>query len=229
MMMGMRSGLILPARPAGLELWFDASNALSITQSAGAISQWNDLSGNANNATQSSGSLQPSVSVGAAPSGINGVGFSSSYMNLANPINNTTESQTMFAVVKRTPFNGAPLLGNASNTASFFDFLYTGSGEILISTGSYYFSNFTVPLDTNWHLFIFQYNANGSLANLWVDGVSYPVTTTAWSGSSTFNTLGYAWNTPATMVLGEVQLYNNVVSSTGIASITANLKSKWGV
>lgn len=40
-------------------IWSDASNAASITESAGRVSQWDDLSGNNNHWTQSTGSSQP--------------------------------------------------------------------------------------------------------------------------------------------------------------------------
>src|SRR5258708_6055170 len=39
--------------------WYDASNAGSITQSGGTVSQWNDLSGNARHLTQATTTLQP--------------------------------------------------------------------------------------------------------------------------------------------------------------------------
>lgn len=40
-------------------LWLDASDTLSITHSLGAVSAWNDISGNGNNATQSTAVNQP--------------------------------------------------------------------------------------------------------------------------------------------------------------------------
>jgi len=39
--------------------WFDAYDEGTITESGGAVSQWDDKSGNANHATQGTGSLQP--------------------------------------------------------------------------------------------------------------------------------------------------------------------------
>lgn len=47
-----------PASIAGLQAWWDASNAGSITASAGAVSQWNDLSGNGRHLVQGTGSRQ---------------------------------------------------------------------------------------------------------------------------------------------------------------------------
>jgi hypothetical protein len=42
-----------------MTLWLDASDRSSVTTSAGTISQWNDKSGNGNNAIQVSGTSQP--------------------------------------------------------------------------------------------------------------------------------------------------------------------------
>ncbi len=39
--------------------WYDASNSATITASNGLVSQWNDISGNENHATQSSNALKP--------------------------------------------------------------------------------------------------------------------------------------------------------------------------
>lgn len=40
-------------------MWLDASDASTITDSGGSVSQWDDKFGNGNNATQGTGSLQP--------------------------------------------------------------------------------------------------------------------------------------------------------------------------
>jgi len=41
------------------ELWLDADDASTITETGGAVSQWDDKSGNARHATQATGSKQP--------------------------------------------------------------------------------------------------------------------------------------------------------------------------
>ena len=46
------------------ELWFDASDASTITESGGAVSQWNDKSGNARHVYQVAGSKQPIYTAG---------------------------------------------------------------------------------------------------------------------------------------------------------------------
>jgi hypothetical protein len=53
-----------PTNIAGLQLWFDASDSSTITQSGGSVSRWADKSGNGHDATQSSGAAKPGYSGG---------------------------------------------------------------------------------------------------------------------------------------------------------------------
>jgi len=46
------------------ELWLDASDASTITESGGLVSQWDDKSGNGKHATQADGTLQPLYQTG---------------------------------------------------------------------------------------------------------------------------------------------------------------------
>jgi len=48
-----------PTDIAGLQLWLDANDAATITQASGAVSQWNDKSGNTRHFTQATGANQP--------------------------------------------------------------------------------------------------------------------------------------------------------------------------
>lgn len=48
-----------PSELTGLQLWLDADDATTITESSGSVSQWDDKSGNGNHATQSTASAQP--------------------------------------------------------------------------------------------------------------------------------------------------------------------------
>lgn len=49
--------------PAGAKLWLDAPDTSTITASSGSVSAWADKSGNGNNATQGTGSSQPTTGV----------------------------------------------------------------------------------------------------------------------------------------------------------------------
>jgi hypothetical protein len=52
-----------PRRIAGLEAWWDASVASSVTLNSGNVSQWNDLSGQGKHLTQSTAGQQPEYSL----------------------------------------------------------------------------------------------------------------------------------------------------------------------
>lgn len=52
-----------PASLGSLVAWYDASDAATITSSAGRVSQWADKSGNARHVTQSDSSLRPSTGI----------------------------------------------------------------------------------------------------------------------------------------------------------------------
>jgi hypothetical protein len=57
---GGNSGVaFLPTDLSNLLLWLDASDASTITETLGAVSQWDDKSGNGNHVTQGTASLQP--------------------------------------------------------------------------------------------------------------------------------------------------------------------------
>lgn len=57
-----------------LELWLDANDTSTITESGGSVSQWSDKSGNGNHATQGTGSAQPTTSTRAI-NGLNALDF----------------------------------------------------------------------------------------------------------------------------------------------------------
>jgi len=98
-------------------LWLDASDISTITQSGGAVSQWNDKSGTGNNATQSTPGNQPTYSL----SNIYFNGASSNYMNLPNgTLPSGNSSYSIFFVVQY--ISGAQILGagvTSNNQATF--------------------------------------------------------------------------------------------------------------
>jgi len=50
-----------PLDVSGLQLWLDASDASTITESSGSVSQWDDKSGNGNHVTQGTAANQPTT------------------------------------------------------------------------------------------------------------------------------------------------------------------------
>lgn len=88
----------VPTDIANLALWLDASDASTITQAGGLVSQWNDKSGNARNATQAIGANQP-VTGTRTIGGLNAIDFDglTDFMTLASALDRTN-GYTFFSV-----------------------------------------------------------------------------------------------------------------------------------
>lgn len=83
-------------------LWLDAADASTITTVSGAVSQWNDKSGNGRNATQSTAGNRPLL----AAAGLNGKAVidcdgTNDELSLANITSLTSVNQSLFVVAKR--------------------------------------------------------------------------------------------------------------------------------
>lgn len=103
----------VPKTVAGLVAWFDASDTSSITNAAGAVSQWNDKSGNNNHLTQATGAAQPATGVDTV-NGLNVVTFDQAapdYMDLTSALPSTA---TVFVVYKQDNDNIYTLMGDGA-------------------------------------------------------------------------------------------------------------------
>ena len=105
-------------------LWLRSN--VGVVSSSGSVSQWNDQSGLGNNATQSTGTLQPALTTGAINSGVlpaltfNGT---SQFMNLPSGFANLTNGYSAFVVLEPTSSSatGVPcVVGNAANSDAVF-------------------------------------------------------------------------------------------------------------
>lgn len=120
-----------PSTVTGLILWFDGSDSSSMTAAGGGhpgngskISQWNDKSSNAFNATQATGASQP-VFVSSALNHQGGVAFNgSAFMNLATvpdppviPFWGITSANptSYYFVMANTAYTGSAYHGNVFN------------------------------------------------------------------------------------------------------------------
>lgn len=79
-------------------LWLDAADSSTITESGGAVSQWDDKSGNNNHATQGTGSSQPTTSARNL-NGQNVLDFSSDFMRAPVNIDSADQPNMSFFVV----------------------------------------------------------------------------------------------------------------------------------
>lgn len=80
----MNSAAFAPNHVPNLQLWLDAADVATITESSGAVSQWDDKSGNGFHATQSTGSAQPTTNA-TSLAGKNVIDFTTDdYMSIAS-------------------------------------------------------------------------------------------------------------------------------------------------
>ena len=218
-----------PASVAGLTLWFDASNAASITQSGGSVSEWNDLSLNGNNLTQSNGSAQPTIQT-AAQNGLNTIRFTSANSQLMNFITdvNVDAAYSIFAVMRRGGPTGANIvelfghlgLPNNASLEWFSDeqiYAYDSTGYVTTPFAS---SSAYNQVDANITSSLGVINFNGTQA------ASGALTATGSTG--VWGQLGYSDGKFCNGEIAEVIVYNSVISSGSAAAVRAYLKAKWG-
>jgi hypothetical protein len=104
--------------------WYDAADADTIDEAAGAVSQWDDKSGNNAHATQSSGTFQPTTGTETI-NGLNVIDFDNEWLNTAS---GAYDPRGVFAVIVDD--------GTAGNN---WTFLGANSDDTIGPLGAYYF------------------------------------------------------------------------------------------
>lgn len=226
----------IPMQISGLVMWLDAANSSSITQSGGLVSQWSDLSGQQNNATQATGSLQPTTNA-TKQNGNNVVDFSGTrYMQFAN--NNFFDSSfTAFVVAKTSTISsrGTFISRQQGSTAGGFNIRNNGDSTnftaFAVGTGSTFSTVNISPSNTNfnvhtaWFSNFTSYNVN--------NGTTSTAGTITYDNANTSTPLLGAAASPAVEILtgsiAEVIIYNSILSSSNRTSICRYLGTKWGI
>lgn len=121
--------------------WYDASDALSITQSGNSVSQWADKSGNALHLAQGTADLRPKTGINT----INGLttvkfdGSNDTLVTTGNPFAPTIQDAFVIAVhrIDSTTVNGTlfSLSGSATNSARWQAHAPYGGGTLYFDTG----------------------------------------------------------------------------------------------
>jgi hypothetical protein len=124
-----------PDQAVGVMAWFDASDASTVTQSAGAVSAWADRSGFMNNATQTTPGNRPTV-VTAAQNGRDLVRFASGggqWLNLPT----LTPRAILVAGRKQASGNYNVIIGRSGASDSYLAFGTSGGlGNAIAQNGS---------------------------------------------------------------------------------------------
>lgn len=251
-MMGQQSAAG-PAPPvAGVGMWYDATVSSSITDAgAGAVSQWNDLSGNGHNLTQVGGGTQPTTGARTINS-LNVLDFDGNdYMISSTGLNAT--AFTIFIIMQQdgTAASSQGLL-TLTNTQTAHDLnglmvelrtnkyaLDWGEGSSSASAGDFVAQHQTSgTANTNAHML--RIAADTSARTHHVDGTATTLTNFASSGTTTFMSglgsdsllirIGVRTSVtfPYNGAVGEVLVYASVLSGGDITTVENYLRAKWG-
>jgi len=214
-----------PTRISGTQLWLDGADVSSMTVSGTSVTQWNDKSGNANNATQSTGAYQPTYS-------LSNVYFNgSTYMNLPNgTLPSGNSGYSVFFVIKYISGNfilGAGITSNnqatfiGANTTNIFDAWYNvdaGAG-----------STFSLPNTTFIGQSIYTQNV---YRQLYVTGsLTQTQPSSNRACSSLYNAIGgfLNQNTFGVFYCNEILYYNTGITQTQRQQVEGYLAWKWGL
>jgi hypothetical protein len=249
-MLAFSSSVTIPFTPIsipGLYLWLDATDSSTITQTSGAVSAWNDKSGNGRNVIQTNTSYQPksnTYTVNSLPV----MDFTANTGSSA--MYNTTltfpTSYTIYAVGFTTKTSGGTRLLHAGyNTDQYLMFgsfdgkflTATGIGSGWTTSGHWTTQVNIASTTTTKQFYLFGCTNDNSTTTLkgWVNGTSVG-TKTGNNAACTGLVLGsfYTTNNINTGdnfngLTGEIIMYNGALSDEYRQKVEGYLAWKWGL
>jgi hypothetical protein len=235
----------LPTDLSNLLLWLDASDASTITETLGAVSQWDDKSGNGNHVTQATSSQQPttnSVTIG----GVNAINFDGNdFLRRADSLGltgnpaitvltvvrpDTSGEQRMLMIGNQSPGNGIAYSWT-DNSLRFND------GNVVWDTASNNASNeycilWTRPAGTTYYASGVNCYEGGGTPLSKTGGVN-EIDTLNMINTETSIGLGVAqggaFQSYITGPIGEIMIYNSVPATADLNQLGAYENSKWAV
>lgn len=233
------------------QLWLDASDATTITESGGFVSQWNDKSGNGFNYSQGTGVSQPLIVIDPI-SGLQTLDFdgSNNFLRraIATSLGQNVTGLTIYAAVKPDVFNinrpvfmftrngsttatRANISAGAVSSAGFGAGGRTADGDNFRSvsgagrTAGTFFSQCAVFDYANTDLFLF---VNGQFD---VADTSFQTQTTTSNTASDASGIGANFNgsSPFDGKIGEILVYHQAHDTNTRLTVTNYLHRKWGV
>ena len=231
----------------GIAIWYDAATPAffqpTLPSNGALISQWNDKSGGAHNASPKTGGTKPTfVSTATTVAGVpvGAVNFDGT-QNLE--IQNTTWLQNLtgytFFMVARTANTSSVRTLSLSDTGGFGNIMTNGvwSVQAVTATGTNTVSSLNT---TSFHVHTLLFNGSGvgndGRAQFRYDKSPQTLTWTGTVGTATnaaTKLLGFAYNTILNSnfyqgQIAEVLLYSRTLNSTEVTGVESYLSSKWG-
>jgi hypothetical protein len=221
-----------PRQLSNLLAWYDASDATTITESSGNVSQWDDKSDNANHATQGTGGIQPETDVN-TQNGKNVLLFDGDdYMLMPSGVYSVMNgANTMFVVSRSDNANVQDSILNwdAGSTVGGLRYKAT-AGSIEFSNGVFAGVTSTGNTETNFNIIMGR--RSGTTAAISINGATETTNTTAVNAASTrasIGTFGAGGADTLTGDIAEIIIYNASLSASDISLVNTYLSNKWGI
>jgi hypothetical protein len=225
-----------PKSISGLAAWWDASDSSTITTVSGAVSQWNDKSGNGLNATQTTANNRPSNSAqtlnGRAVMTFDGSNDVLQFTGVAR----TDETWFLVGAANSSAASSKAhvMLGNASpgHGLHFVPKLDGGATNILGYLGGFGAAN-TARYDIAGGgnvaaTLVSVVRSAASGGTMWTNGVQRGSCST--SSSTTMDRLGLpSTGTAATCFISEALIYSRPLSTAERRLVESWLGKKWGI
>ena len=163
--------------------WYDASDVSTISETASAVSQWDDKSGNSNHVTQGTGTKQPETNTRTVNS-LNVIDFDGtddflSKTSFASLPADGTVSFFSICIVDAMIASSAESIFSIDHATSDFQFASNSTTEfraVIQNTGLGFSGNITPSPDVNYeaavHIFNFKLDATAQTGETFVDGTS---------------------------------------------------------
>lgn len=232
---GRKGGASTPFTPNSIPnnvLWLDASDTSTISQTGGSVSQWNDKSGNGNNATQGTGANQP-ITGTRTVNGLNVLDFdgTNDFLNLPSGVFGLSSGDnTIFLVFATDVIMTAQRLWLMTDSGSGRHTLQWG-GDSTFSTAA---SNSNVVVSSmgitpNMSPHIAGLFRSGGNFYSFFDGVQGPSTAaTNFTANQAYLATFRGTSTFLNGVICEVIAYNRALTPAEVNQVGNYLSVKWG-
>jgi hypothetical protein len=208
-----------PTKLPGCQLWLDAADTESIERIGTAVTQWNDKSGNGNDAT------------GSATYDNNKLVFngSSSYLDTTYTANSANE--TVFIVMKLSNVSSAQDIISGTTTGDR-KYVYNSTAFSLGKIGGSQITDTLAPTINKTYLL--EYTANSANnTDFYANGLSttsnFSLLTYSGSGITTIGYNGNGTNNYLNGSISEIIIYNRVISESERQITEGYLSWKWGL
>lgn len=215
-----------------LKLWLDASDISSVVHSSGFVSQWRDKSGNGNHATQGTGANQPVFLTDTinGKSAVSFINVTVPSLNLTSSISETNLTAIAVFVSTETTLTEGTILGHKTINQQLlrFDPDIGANGRLLSYDGTTQaFFSLSASIKDQAVLLMTEFDTSVG-QKIYLDGDLKD--TESYNGTIQTDVIGLA---PGTIHmgghLGELLVYNRILSSAERNAVESYLSNKWGI